>query len=212
MTRLIALLVVVLASSPALAQEQAQEPPKERVLVKPSPRLGHYIALGGHFIGGVIDDEDRELRGPAMGWGLSLRLGERMTNWLDLGIRFSYARMGGDDPWTFGHLMITSQLYVHEQLFAHVGVGAGSSGGKDPDDRGLSRGSYSAAYTAGLGYNLYLSDADRNGGFITTPTVTLEYHPDSEFANVAVMLGIEISYWGGVSRNQLDLPIEEAFE
>jgi len=181
-------------------------------LSKPSPRQGHYVALGLHLATGLVDDDNRGRRGPAVGPGFSLRLGERLTPRIDVGIAFAYARLGGEQPWSFGRLTVHGQAYVTDKWLVHAGFGFGAAGGDDPEDPELSRGSYGDVYTVGVGRNIYLSDASSSGGWIATPIVTAEYSRDSSFPNTALMFGIEISHWFGVSRDQLDLDIDQAYE
>jgi len=186
--------------------------PGRTLLTKPSPRQGHYLALGLHLASGLADDDDRGRRGPSFGEGISLRMGERITPRFDVGIAFAYARVRGDNPWSFGRLTVHGQAYVREHWFAAAGFGFGAAGGDDPEDPEFGRGSYGDVYTVGVGRNIYLSDASKSGGWIVTPVVTAEYSRDSEFANSAVWLGVEISHWFGVSRDQLDLDISEAYK
>jgi hypothetical protein len=203
------------ANAEAEVADQAEEsaPKKAKsALVKPSPRQGHYIALGLHGVSGYANDRDRGGRGPAFGAGYSLRLGERVTSWLDLGIALAYASVGGDDPWAFGRLTVHAQVYVNEHYFVHGGFGFGAAGGNDPEDPGFSRGRFGDVYTAGAGRNFYLSDSSKSGGWIVTPVVTAEYGRDDQFPNAGLWVGVEISRWWGISRNQLDLSFDEAYK
>jgi hypothetical protein len=195
----------------ATANEQAADPP-DRSLEKPSPRQGHYIAVGLHGTAATANDSDRGRRGPAFGTGFSLRLGERITERLDLGLAVAYASVGGDDPWTFGRLTVHGQGYITEKTFVHAGFGFGAAGGTDPEDPDFSRGRFGDVYTVGAGHNFYLTDKERSGGWIVSPVVTAEYGRDDKFPNAGLWVGVEISRWWGIPRNQLDLDFDEAYK
>lgn len=193
------------------ANEQTAAP-RDRSLEKPSPRQGHYIAVGLHGTAATANDPDRGRRGPAFGTGFSLRLGERITERLDLGLAVAYASVGGDNPWTFGRLTVHGQGYVTEKTFVHAGFGFGAAGGTDPEDPDFSRGRFGDVYTVGAGHNFYLTDKERSGGWIVSPVITAEYGRDDKFPNAGLWVGIEISRWWGIPRNQLDLDFDEAYK
>jgi hypothetical protein len=180
-------------------------------LEKPSPHQGHYIALGLHGTLGYVNDRDRGGRGPALGQGFSLRLGEAVTGWLDLGIALAYGSVRGDDPWSFGRLGVHAQVYPIEHYFVHGGFGFGVAGGDDPEDPGFSRFRFGDVYTAGAGRNIYLTDSKTSGGWIVSPTITAEYGRDDQFPNSVLWVGVEISHWWGIPRNQLDLDFDKAY-
>lgn len=180
-------------------------------LEKPSPHQGHYIALGLHGTLGYVNDRDRGGRGPALGQGFSLRLGEAVTGWLDLGIALAYGSVRGDDPWSFGRLGVHAQVYPIKHYFVHGGFGFGVAGGDDPEDPGFSRFRFGDVYTAGAGRNIYLTDNKTSGGWIVSPTITAEYGRDDQFPNSVLWVGVEISHWWGIPRNQLDLDFDKAY-
>lgn len=205
-------LSVVLAADVRADDGDEASSPTSLGLATPSPRQGHYVALGLHLASATVDDRDRGRRGPAVGQGITLRLGERLTPRIDVGIAFAYARIGGDESWSFGRLTVHGQLYTSERWFVHGGFGFGAAGGSDPEDPGFERGSYGDVYTMGVGRNFYLTSSNVSGGWIATPVVSAEYSRDSVFPNSAIMLGVELSRWWGVSRDQLALEAEKAYE
>ena len=211
MHSLLRLLSPTLALCLATTLASAETEPSSSGLEKPSPRQGHYIALGLHGTAATVDDANRGRRGPAVGLGYSLRLGERITDRLDLGLAVAYARIGGDAPWTFGRLTVHGQGYITEKTYVHAGFGFGAAGGIDPEDPDFSRGRFGDVYTVGAGHNLYLTDSARSGGWIVSPVATLEYGRDDTFPNAALWIGVEISRWWGIPRNQLDLDFDDAY-
>ena len=219
LTRIIVPLLVLgmpVASSFAEPSEQlpdqSEAKPSETSLEKPSPRQGNYIALGFHGTGATVSDSDRGRRGPAVGTGFSLRLGERITKRLDIGLALAYARVGGDHPWSFGRLTVHAQGYVTEKTYVHAGFGFGAAGGIDPEDPDFSRGRFGDVYTVGAGHNFYLTNSEKSGGWIVSPVVTAEYGRDDKFPNAGLWIGVEISRWGGIPRNQLELDFDEAYK
>ena len=109
-------------------------------------------------------------------------------------------------------MMVHSRLKLDARWFMHFAFGGGGSGGEDPADPDFDRGAYGAVYSGGIGYNLPLSNADRTGGWILTPVLTADVAPDSEFTEMGLWLGVEISWWSGLPRNQLDLPFDKAYD
>ncbi len=181
-------------------------------LETPTPRQGQFVGLGLHGSLAAANDRDRGLRGPAPGYGFSLRLGERITKRLDLGLAIAYARISGESPWSFGRLTVHTQVYLSEKLFMHGGFGFGAAGGVDPEDTDFSRARFGDVFTAGVGHNMYLGDRSKSGGWLLTPVLTMEYGRDEVFPNAALWLGVEVSRWWGIPRSQLALDFDEAYK
>lgn len=116
------------------SREEDSSQPEDSPLEKPSPHQGHFIALGLYGVGASANDRDRGLRGPGFGEGYSLRLGERITERLDLSLALGFASVGGDAPWSFGRLRVHAQGYLTKKIFIHAGFGFGAAGGGDPED------------------------------------------------------------------------------
>lgn len=194
--------------------EQAADAKPQVVLELPKPNQGHYLALGLYTLGAMAFDDGRSTRQPSVGFGFGLRLGESLTDWLDLGLALAIGSTQGreEDTLSLGRLTIHSQWYVSHRWFIQAGFGATSGQGADPDDRERNRGRYGDVYIAGVGANLYLSDAARSGGWVLAPVLTFEAGPDREFTTTAVWLGLEVSWWSGLSRDKLELPVGEAYE
>jgi hypothetical protein len=219
--------------APGLARAQAtppSAPPAERAsagsetsapqsaaanveLEAPEPGQGHFIALGFHGVGAMAFDESRGTRAPTFGQAVSLRLGESVTDWLSLSLAFAFGSTYGKrrDSLTLVRLGITSQWYFSERCFVQAGFGATNAQGPDPEDYDLTRGRYGDFYLAGLGYDLYLSESTRSGGWILTPMIAADLGPDSKFMTTSLWLGIELSWWSGLSRDKLELPTPEAY-
>ncbi len=196
------------------AEEKAAGAKPRLALEMPKPTQGHYLALGLHTLGAMAFDDGRGTRPPTFGTGFSLRLGEAVTSWLDLGLAFALGSTSGkeEDSLSLGRFTVHSQWYVSDRWFIQAGFGATNGQGADPEDLELNRGRYGDVYVAGLGANLYLSDGSRSGGWVLSPVLCIEVGPDSDFTTAAAWLGLEVSWWSGLARDKLELPIDEAYE
>jgi hypothetical protein len=194
--------------------ERAPNAPPPLELELPKPNQGHYLAVGLYTLGAMAFDDDRGTRQPTFGTGFSLRLGEAVTDWLDFGLAFAVGSTLGEeeDTLSLGRFTVHSQWYVSRRWFLQAGFGATNGQGADPEDLDENRGRYGDVYIAGLGTNLYLSDAGQSGGWVLSPLLTLEVGPDSTFTTTALWLGLEVSWWSGLSRDKLELPVGEAYE
>jgi hypothetical protein len=179
--------------------EDAADAPRVQ-LEDPEPSQGHFLAMGVYGLGAMAFDDSRGTRTPTFGEGFSLRLGESLTDWVDLGLAFALGSTSGapQNSLTLGRFGVTSQWYPTDRLFVQAGFGATYTRGKDPEDHALN--------------NLYLSDADQSGGWVFTPVATAEIGPNSNFTSTALWLGVEISWWSGLTRDKLNLPFDKAYE
>jgi hypothetical protein len=198
------------AGAPAVAPE-APAPAVE--LQKPEPSQGHFIAVGFHGIGAMAFDESRGTREPTFGQAVSLRLGESITDWLSLSLAGALGSTYGErrDSLTLVRFGVTSQWYFSEHWFVQAGFGATNAQGADPEDYDRTRSRYGDFYLTGLGYDLYLSDSTQSGGWIFTPIITADVGPDSRFTTASLWLGVELSWWSGLSRDKLELPTPKAY-
>ena len=182
-------------------------------LEEPEPSQGHFIALGLHGIGAMAFDESRGTREPTFGQAVSLRLGESVTDWLSLSLAVAVGSTYGErrDSLTLVRFGVTSQWYFAEHWFVQAGFGATSAEGPDPEDYDRTRSRYGDFYLTGLGYDFYLSDSTQSGGWIFTPVITADVGPDSKFTTASLWLGVELSWWSGLSRDKLELPAPKAY-
>jgi hypothetical protein len=81
----------------------------------------------------------------------------------------------------------------------------------DPEDHDASRGRFGDVYLTGLGYNLYLTDNNQSGGWVVTPVLTAEVGPDRMFTSTAQWLGVELSWWSGLTRDKLNVSADKAY-
>jgi hypothetical protein len=208
------LLVSRLARAQDTTASAPEQPPAESVqLEEPDPSQGHFLALGLHGISAMAFDEKRGTRKPTFGQAISLRLGESVTDWLSLSLAFAVGSTYGErrDSLTLLRFGVTSQWYFSERWFIQAGLGATNAEGPDPEDHDQTRGRYGDFYLTGLGYDFYLSDSTQSGGWVLTPMLTADVGPDSKFTTTSLWLGIELSWWSGLSRDKLKLPTPKAY-
>jgi hypothetical protein len=188
-------------------------PPASVALEQPEPSQGHFIAVGVHGIGAMAFDADRGTRQPTFGQAVSLRLGESVTGWLSLSLALALGSTHGKerDSLTLVRFGVTSQWYLSERCFVQAGFGATNAQGPDPEDYDLTRGRYGDFYLTGLGYDFYLSDRTQSGGWVFSPIVNADVGPDSKFTTTSLWLGVEVSWWSGLSRDKLELPTPKAY-
>jgi hypothetical protein len=207
------LLLARLARAEDTTSAPERHPAESVQLEEPKPRQGHFLALGFHGISAMAYDQKRGTREPTFGQAVSLRLGESVTDWLNLSLAFAVGSTYGErrDSLTLLRFGVTSQWYFSERWFVQAGLGATNAEGPDPEDYDQTRGRYGDFYLTGLGYDFYLSDSAESGGWVFTPMLTADVGPDSKFTTTSLWLGIELSWWSGLARDKLKLPTPKAY-
>ncbi|MCK9463317.1 MAG: hypothetical protein M0R80_27165 [Proteobacteria bacterium] len=210
--RIAAAAFVLLSIAPRVVL--AQDGGSESLLEPPKPRQGYYFSLGA--VGSIAghDVVDRGWMGPWPGVGGELRVGQAILPWLDLGI--SAAVVGTfEERWTavHGRLSIEAQIRPVAPLAIRLYGGFGVT---DPYRRahGAEKliGRVGGTYGVAVGWDFFPAhDPRRSGGFAVTPFVWFEGSPDPNFATVTGGIGIEITFWTGLAKNELVLPDDEAF-
>jgi len=205
---------ILAASAVALALTLVAGTGRAQELMPPAPRQGYYISLGAYgVVGGSHDRVDGWL-GAMAGPGGSLRLGESLLPWLDLGIGFAAAGLYDQQYVSLvGHVSFEVQLRPIDPLFARVSVGFGFTD-FTRREKGIDKplGRIGGSYGIAVGWDLFPGDQRGSGGFAITPVVWFEAGPGEEFTTLAGGIGLEISWWTGLPRERLDLPVDEAFE
>ncbi len=178
-------------------------------LQEPRERQGYYVAGGMHAALNYNRDEGEGL-GPWPGYGTTIRLGQMLTRRLGLGLQIDTAGVSGDGVTaSLLGLGVSGQVEIARNLALHAGIGLGVLSVDDPDEDELS-GGYGAAYSLALTYD-WFPVTRRTGGWAFTPGLRLRAVPSDTIDAFGLMLGLEISYWSGLPRNQLALPDSEAY-
>lgn len=217
MTRLLSLIVLTAASlvgSHASAQE----------LRLPAPRQGYY--LGGGLRSGVAsaraEAESVGGFGTLTHFGGFFRFGQKALPWLGVGLALGGGSESNDD-WSVAYsgLLLELQAEPFDGLDlafrGSVGVGGGSVSRSDltqetDDDPGFM---FGPMYQVGLSYDwfpFYNDKANGSGGTALTFFVEGRFFPGGDVTTGGGFVGIEVTWWTGLDRRKLELPVDEAFD
>jgi hypothetical protein len=183
-----------------------------QTLEPPLPRQGYYFGLGYHLALNKVE-VDSQTYGAWLGSDISIRLGEMVTRRFGLGLQFHVgsAKGAGQTASLFG-MEMEAQWEIHRNLAIHGGAGLDVlSATTDDDPKKTRHGTAGSGYFLGLDYSWFFTHR-LTGGWAATPRLEARYIPGSSSSALVGMLGVEISYWTGLPRNQLDLPPSEAFK
>ena len=192
----------------------AEDPGLGVTLEPPRRRQGYYLGFGfGTGAAQTWDDGERLDAGP--GSKFALRMGQLLTQRFGLGLAIE---TGGasikKDKTTVGFfgMAVEGQAVLATNLALHGTVGFGVIEIKSDEgpDKKL-RGSYGTQYGLGLSYDWFPRVNDSSGGLAITPTFDVRFLPESSATSVAGFLGVELGWWTGLPKNQLELPDNEAY-
>ena len=198
----------------ALALAWLAAPAAAQLLEPPRPRQGYYISLGVFGLGAETREKGVWL-GPWPGVAGAVRVGQLVTRRFALGMTLEVGRAWGDGQTAtiigFGP---EASFAVAGNLALRGGVGLGVMQLHDPTDpfESGTRGVTGARFALGASYDIFLTRKNRTGGVAITPSVQLRLVPGSDTNGLYALVGVEVTYWLGLPRNQLDLPPEEAWK
>lgn len=188
-------------------------PAPAQTLESPRPRQGYYGSLGLYGAGTQVRDHGENL-GFWGGSAFSLRTGQMLTESLGLGIEFNFGgTSSGPESAAFGGLALDGQWNLGKSFALRGGVGLAVLTLQDErvvDEE--SRGTFGGAYSLALTYDWFLYEKKLSGGFALTPILAVRYLPGDQVHGVFGMFGLEITYWGGLPSNELDLPAGEGYD
>ncbi|HEY4188573.1 MAG TPA: hypothetical protein VGP07_26115 [Polyangia bacterium] len=198
----VALLAVLVATRTARAQ--SIEPPREH--------QGYYVGFGYH-VTPVKVWEDNYSYGVWRGSEFSLRFGQLVTRRFGLGLQFHFGAAKGDGQTasTFG-MELEGQWEIVRNLTLHAGSGVDTFSIRADSGKNQSlRGTAGAGYVLGLGYSWFFTHR-LTGGWAATPRIEARFVPGTTASAFVGSIGIELCWWSGLPRNQLELPPSEAFK
>ncbi len=191
-------------------------------LLKPRARQGYYIGGGPRLISWVVDDDDIGSLGGTFGFGASLRLGQKVNDWLGLGIAFEGGAAGNAD-WDLagGGLKLEIQVQPWADVDLAFRGGAGVLGlsvsriesldATDDDPEGT----FGSLFTLGASYEIfpwYDAATYESGGAAFSFFVEGQVAPGlGGITTYGAVVGFEFTWWSGLNRNKLDLPVDAAF-
>jgi len=202
----VAFVIGVAACLVATPRVQAQ------TLDLPRARQGYYIGVGYRLTFNKVwmDNENYGVWG---GSDLSLRFGQMVTRRFGMGllIHSGGAKGDGQTAGTFG-LELEGQWELVKNLALHGGVGVDTFQvtADDGKDKSL-RGTAGSGYMLGAGYSWFFTHR-LTGGWAATPRVEFRFVPGTTTQTFTTLVGVELCWWSGLPRNQLELPPSEAYK
>jgi hypothetical protein len=199
--------LVFLVASARAAQAQSSS-----LLEPPRPRQGYYMGAG-LLAGAAQNWDDGDGLGVGFGNVLSLRLGQLITRRFGLGFQLD---SGGSKSKHVQSTIFDLGLEAHWELFPNVvtygGIGLGVASIKDDRDidAGL-RGAFGTAYSLGVSYDWFPGKGRLSGGFSLSPKLMARFIPGDDIKAFVGLLGLELAYWTGLPKNQLELTGADAY-
>jgi hypothetical protein len=197
-----------LALSPRLAR--AQDADEHPVLEEPRSRQGYWIGFGASGAS-VQSWEKGRNKGVYSGYTGTFRIGQLITQRLGLGLLVEYiGGIGkGSDKGSIDGLTLEGSCLLWRNLSIHAGFGLGvvllkDNSALNPSTR-VGGGSY---FLVGASYDFFPLKKKLTGGWALTPVVDLHGSPDGDIHFLALLAGVQITWWSGLSDNMLHLPEE----
>ncbi len=198
--------VLVLAPRSAAADDTDERP----VLEEPRSRQGYWIAFGASGLGAQVWDKSRD-RGLYGGFTGTFRIGQLLTQRFGLGLLIEYTggytTLGkGTDKGQLNGLSLEASYLVWRDLSVHAGFGLGVLLLKDSASLNQDyRAGGGAYFLAGVSYDIFPLKKRVTGGWAITPVIDLRGSPDGDLNFLAVLGGIQITWWSGLPDNMLRL-------
>ena len=206
------LAALALAALGAVAMLAGERRAQAQAIEAPFAHQGYYIGAGYHA-GPVKVWEDKYSYGVWSGGEFSLRFGQLVTRRFGLGLQFHFGSAKGDGQTasTFG-MELEGQWELVRNLVLHAGAGVDTlSIRTDGVSGGSLRGTAGAGYILGLDYSWFFTHR-LTGGWAVTPRLEARFVPGDTASAFVGTLGVELAWWSGLPRNQLELPPSEAFK
>ncbi|MBN2528814.1 MAG: hypothetical protein JXR76_20660 [Deltaproteobacteria bacterium] len=202
---MVAVLLVMLLL-PAIAAAETLE--------KPALKQGYYFSLTPAFE--LVFVDSKQNFGPWPSGGGQLRMGEALTRWLDLGLAGGVSVAKGNDlRLIHGHFGVEATL--KPTRFWAFGVQAGMGFADFTRQKsGMAEviGRFGATYGLTVQYDFFpgsRKDPLKSGGLALTPMAGVYLGPADTTSVYSIFIGLSVSWWTGLSKNKLDLPLEKAF-
>jgi hypothetical protein len=188
-----------------IVQAQELEPPRAR--------QGYYVGAGSFAAVGLAREKGTDYS--FAGNGLSFHLGQLVTSRWSLGLTLGGGGGEGDgQKVSFGGLALETGFVVVRNVAVHGALGVGFLTLDDPkdDDEGT-RGGGGAYFETGASWDFFPFRNRLTGGWALTPKIAFRILPvGSDGArSYTGLLGLQVLYWTGLPRNQLQLPESEGY-
>jgi hypothetical protein len=204
------LLAMVLFGTGLRAAHADELSDSQPVLEEPRSRQGYWIGFGASGIAAQLN-EDGKNRGVYGGWTGTFRIGQLITRRLGLGLLVEYTGgiSKGSDKGSLGGLILEGSYLAWKDLSVHTGFGIGYVMVSDSKaiDTSL-RGGGGSYLLLGASYDLYPFKKKLTGGWAFTPVVDFHVMPDGNIHFLALLAGVQVTWWSGLPDNMLRLPEE----
>ncbi|MDP7040539.1 MAG: hypothetical protein QGI45_15380 [Myxococcota bacterium] len=197
-----------LSSVSAFAQE----------LEKPSPRQGYYLGYSMSIANANMNHTDNAWLPAWPALGSALRMGEALNQDLALGLSWEFFQGKGKRRSSVGGgVVIEAEWLSLDPYFLRAGAGFAAlkvtDKKADDDDVGGNAGSI---YAFGIGRDFYpmypkWSYPGQSGGLTVRTLAQVKYIPGG-FSSVFAWFGVEVLWFFGRPKNQLELELNEAFK
>lgn len=195
----------LLASGPAGAD----------LLSTPDPMQGYYFGIGAVGTGSLVYSDETAWLSPFFGPGGSLHIGQGITDNLALGINaVTSFEINEDRTLLVGQFGIELKWRFYSGFFVRPAFGFGFS---DPTRRksGLEKitPGVAGSYSVELGFDYFAKTfKHKSGGLALTPLVFVNAKNGTGMTAFQWGIGFEITVWTGLPKNQLNLPMNEAYQ
>ena len=216
---ILAVLWLAASSAGAQAPAAAPEPQQDRgtespaVLERPHPDQGYYFTAGLHLANVNVLDGGDWVSGLS-GYAMSFRIGQSLRRFFDLGFRVDDGSViPGDRSGIMGSFGLDATLRPSGPWLFRLGGGMGGADLSSAPDSDDDAGTFGAIAALEVGYNLHpFYDQGDSGSFTLTPILRMtSVQPFTDDSAYWAMIGIELTWWTGLPKHQLDLTLEEAF-
>jgi hypothetical protein len=202
------LVSLALALAPRIVR--AEDTDEHPVLEEPRSRQGYWIGFGVSGAGVQSWEKGRD-RGVYSGYSPTFRIGQLITRRIGLGLLVeSYGAIKkGSDKGSLTGLCLEASILTWRDLSVHGGFGLGvvllkDNQALDPSTR-AGGGSY---FLLGASYDIFPLKKKLTGGWAITPVVDLHGSADGDIHFLALLAGVQLTWWSGLPDNMLHLPEE----
>lgn len=188
-------------------------------LTSPEARQGYFVAAGARSSVSVAGDDDVGSLGAAGGGEAVLRIGQMLTPRFGVGISLA-GGLGRSSEWNRagGGMVVEGQVKPLSGLDLAVrgGIGLGvrsvsrrdAAAETDDDPSGI----FGSLYSLGLSHDWFVTRGRLgSGGLAVTAAADATLLAGDGIVDLAMVVGVELTYWAGLPKRQLALPITEAY-
>lgn len=200
-------------SPPSMGQDArtaAEEGDDHPTLEEPRSRQGYWIGFGASGVAVQSWEKGRD-RGIYGGYTGTLRIGQLITQRVGLGVLIEYVGSieKGSDKGALEGLTLEGSVLVWRNLSLHGGFGLGvvllkDNQAVDPSYR-AGGGSY---FMLGTSYDIFPFKKRLTGGWAITPVIDVHGSHDGSIHFLALVAGVQLTWWSGLPSNMLKLPEE----